>query len=267
MDPFRMTLGPLDISGFGLPIVSELRDVINGLTEAKEVVQGIALDLDAIQQPPNALEELKLSNSTMHAIASKPLEKTGIAEAINCCGQKDTDFGKNLTLWTKHSLEENYIIQLRSEHTSQTAREKLKQQLQALEKAIQDHFEFTKRQQDEIQKRMNEQDEEPEDEENGGAQRALPLNEVEKQSRLLGGDQTSPRVVFSQSQSERTSQVIGNVITSDGSRALVGLPLSVVRKIDQRIEGVTTQHKSAAIVGVFSDDVDMKSFFNKAASQ
>jgi hypothetical protein len=67
--------------------------------------------------------------------------------------------------------------------------------------------------------------------------------------------------IFPQSRSGRTGQDIGNVVTSDDSRALAGLPEIVVGKIHQRIGNVATQRKSAAAVGVFDRNVDMRDFF------
>lgn len=57
--------------------------------------------------------------------------------------------------------------------------------------------------------------------------------------------------------SKGTGQDISNVITSDDSRALVGMPESVVGKVNQRIKYVTAQNRSAAAVGVFDKNVDM----------
>jgi DNA gyrase/topoisomerase IV subunit A len=153
------------------------------------------------------------------------------------------------------------IVQLRSEQTPKTDREKLKTQLQALEAQIKEHIDLIKKQQDEAQRRRQELQEEPEDEEDGGAQRALAIQEVEKQSGLLEADQTSSTVVFSQVHSKRTGQDIVNIITSDNSKALVGMPESVVGAVNQRIKDVTTQNMSAAAVGVFDKNVDMRNFF------
>ena len=110
---------------------------------------------------------------------------------------------------------------------------------------------------------MHELQEEPEDEEDGGAQRTLAIKEVEEQSHLLEADQVSCGVVFSQVRSKRTGQDIGNIITSDDSRALVGMPESVVGKVNQRIKDVTTQRNSTVAVGVFDGSVDMRDFFKK----
>jgi hypothetical protein len=156
------------------------------------------------------------------------------------------------------------IVQLRSEQTSKTDREQLNTQLQTLETQIQEHIDFTKKQQDEAQRRRQELQEEPEDEEDGGAQRALATQEVEKQSGLLEADQVSSLVVFSQVRSKRTGQDISNVVTSDNSRALVGMPESVVGIVNQRIKNVTTQNRSAAAVGVYDKNVDMRDFFKSS---
>jgi hypothetical protein len=131
----------------------------------------------------------------------------------------------------------------------------LKQQLKILETKIQEHLDFTKEQQGENQKRKEELQEEPEDEEDDGAQLALAIKEVEEQSRLLEADQVSSGVVLSQVHSKLTGQEIGKVKTSDHSWAVVGLPESVVGKINQRIGDVTTETHSFSAVGVFTSDI------------
>jgi C4-type Zn-finger protein len=81
------------------------------------------------------------------------------------------------------------MAQLRSERMSQADRENAKGQLQTLETKIQRHFDFTKRQPEEAEKRKQElQQKKPEDEEDGGAQRTLVIKEIEEQSRLLEAD-------------------------------------------------------------------------------
>jgi hypothetical protein len=148
---------------------------------------------------------------------------------------------------------------------AETDRDNLKKQLQALEAKIQEHLNLTKERQDEAEKRKQELQEEPEDEEDGGAQRTLAIGEVEKRSHLLDADQVSCGIVFSRLHSERTGQDIGKVLTSGDSRALIGLPESVVGKINQRIGDVTTEKNSIAVVGVFDGTVDMKDFFKRSS--
>lgn len=103
MDPFSITVGAIGITGFAVSSIVQLRDFINGLAEAKEVVQDIASNLEAVQRPLAALEELKISDSATYTAAKEDLEKTGVAEAVNKCGQACADFTKNLQQWTKHS--------------------------------------------------------------------------------------------------------------------------------------------------------------------
>jgi hypothetical protein len=78
--------------------------------------------------------------------------------------------------------------------------------LQSLEKAIQEHIDLTKRQQGEAQKRKEELQEEPENEEDGGALRTLAIQEVEERSRLLEADQASSGVMSSQLRSRPSNQ-------------------------------------------------------------
>jgi hypothetical protein len=152
------------------------------------------------------------------------------------------------------------MVQLRSETRSETDRENAKKQSQILETKIQEYLDLSKRQKEEAEERKRELQEEPEDEQDGGAQRTLATKEVEEQLRLLAANQVSCGVVFSQVRSRRSGQEIGNVITSNDSKALVGLPESIVGKINQRIGNVTTEHRSKAVVGVFGAGVNMKDF-------
>jgi hypothetical protein len=62
MDPFSITVGALGITGFATSSIVQLRDFINGLAEAKEVVQDIASNLEGIERPLAALEKLSISD-------------------------------------------------------------------------------------------------------------------------------------------------------------------------------------------------------------
>ena len=103
MDPFSITVGALGITEFAISSIEKLHNFINSLAEAKEVVQDIAANLEAVQRPLAALSELKISNSATYNEAKKDLEKTGVAEAVNECGQACAEFTKKLEQWTKHS--------------------------------------------------------------------------------------------------------------------------------------------------------------------
>lgn len=65
-------------------------------------------------------------------------------------------------------------------------------------------------------------------------------------------------MIFSQVRSKWSGQDISNVITSGNSKALVGLPESVVGKINQRIRDVRTEGGSAAVVGVYSGKFSLR---------
>lgn len=297
MDPFSITAGAIGITGFATTSIAQLHSLVDNLSEAQDLVTDVASSLANIERPLAALEQLSISDESTSVAAKEDLRKAGVAEAVNECGNACNEFSKNLTKWTKHSstaklslrdrlsvgvwnrekirtlkmqvqsceatvqfavTSTQLMVQLRSEKTSETDRENVKRQLQTLETKIQKHLDLTKRQQDQALERKRALEEEPEDEEDGGAQRTLAMKEVEQQSRLLEADQVSCGVVFSQVRSKRSGQEISNVITSNNSKALVGMPESVVGKINQRITDVRTQGGSVAVVGVYSGNIGLK---------
>jgi hypothetical protein len=103
MDPFSITVGALGITGFAVSSIDHLRDLIGSLADAKEVVQDIASTLEAIQRPLTTLEQLTISDYATYAEAKSDLENTGVAGAVNRCGQACADFTRRLQQWTKHS--------------------------------------------------------------------------------------------------------------------------------------------------------------------
>ncbi|KAI0410671.1 hypothetical protein F5X98DRAFT_359139 [Xylaria grammica] len=283
MDPFSITVGALGITEFAVSSIVRLHTFINGLAEAKEVVQDIASNLEGIQQPLASLRELSLSGE-----AIRDLKKTGVVEAVNRCGDACAKFNKSLEKWTKHSpgtklslrdrlsvgvwnqekirtfrtqvqscqanvqfavTSTQLIVQLRS----RTDRKELEERLLDLQTNIEKHLVFVNDQHAEAQRRKEELQQLSEDEEDDNdAQRTLAIKEVEEQSRLLEDEQVSSGVILSQVQAERTGQKIGDVITSGNSTAWVGMPASVVGRITQQIGNVKTTEGSVARVGVFN---------------
>jgi hypothetical protein len=71
-------------------------------------------------------------------------------------------------------------------------------------------------------------------------------------------EQVSCGLVFSQAGSRRSGQDISKVITLDDSKALMGLPESVIGKINQRIKDVRTERGSVAVMGVYSGNIGFK---------
>ncbi|KAI1743228.1 hypothetical protein F4680DRAFT_445106 [Xylaria scruposa] len=281
MDPFSIVASALGITRFAASSILKLHKFIDGLAEAKEVVQDIASTLDGIQRPLASLGELSTSDRAM-----EDLKKTGVVEAVNKCGKACDKFNKDLEKWTKHSSSTKLSLrdrlsvgvwnrekirtfrlqiqscqanvqfaiastQLIAQHRSKTEHKELEDQLLALQKAIEEHLVLTNEQHFEVQRRREDLQEVSEDEEDDGAQRTLAIKEVEEQSRLLEDDQISSGSILSQVQSERTEHRIGNIVTSGNSQVWVGMPASVVGRITQQIGNVTTTEGSAARVGVF----------------
>ncbi|KAF2998445.1 hypothetical protein E8E13_000859 [Curvularia kusanoi] len=293
MDPFSITAGAIGITGFATTSIVQLHSLIDSLSEAQDVVTDIASSLTSIERPLAALGQLSIADEATNIAIREDLRKTGLAEAINNCGDACNKFSKNLAKWTKHSSPTKLslrdrlsvgvwnkekirtlrthllscqataefavtctqlIVQLRSEKATDSDREHVKRQLYALEMKIQEHIDLTKRQQEEARQRQRDLEGESDDEEDGDAQRMLAIGEIKEQSRLLEADQVSCGVVFSQARSRRSGQDISNIITLRDSRALVGLPESVIGKINQRIRDVRTEDGSMAVIGGYRND-------------
>ncbi|KAF2272441.1 uncharacterized protein EI97DRAFT_504224 [Westerdykella ornata] len=293
MDPFSIAAGAIGITGVATTSIAQLHTLIDGLSEAPDVVADVASSLANIERPLAALEQLRISDEATSIAAKEDLRKAGVAEAVNKCGDVCNEFSKSLQKWTRRSsttklslrdrlsvgmwnrekfrtlrrqlqwceatvhfavTSTQLMIQLRAEKMSEADRENVQKQLQTLETKIREHLDLTKKQQKGAQERKQELQEEPEDEEDGGLERALAIKEVEEQLRVLEADQVSCGVILSQVRSKRSDHDIGHVVTSDNSRALVGMPESVVGKINQRIAGVRTDGGSRAVVGVYSSD-------------
>lgn len=103
MDPFSITAGTVGITTFALTSIIQLRTLIDSLSEAEDVIPDISPSLTNIQRPLAALEQLIISDEAVSVAAKEDLEKTGIAEAVNKCGDACDAFNKNLTKWTRHS--------------------------------------------------------------------------------------------------------------------------------------------------------------------
>ncbi|KAK3723767.1 hypothetical protein LTR37_001648 [Vermiconidia calcicola] len=188
MEPLTITVAALGITDLAINNIIKLRNLINGLSEAKEVLQDIATSLDSISKPLNTLQVLRTSNAELSNAARKDLEKTGVANSVNQCGETCNDFAKTLEKWTKHSgngrlslrdrmtvglwnkekirtfrarirscqsivqfavQSTQLLIQLRSEQLSEGDRSSTKQQLQVLETRIETHLDLTKQRHEE----------------------------------------------------------------------------------------------------------------------
>jgi hypothetical protein len=103
MDPFSLTAGAIGISSASISSIVALHDFINGLREAKDMLQDIVSNLEAIQRPLAALQGLKIPDSVIFTAAKEDFEKAGVAQAVNNCGQACAEFSKKLKKWTENS--------------------------------------------------------------------------------------------------------------------------------------------------------------------
>jgi hypothetical protein len=148
------------------------------------------------------------------------------------------------------------LLQIRLEQSSIADRVSAKQQLQALDTKIEAHLELTQQLSSTVIERREQlqvQVAEAEDDaqENDGT---LAIREVDEQAQILEEAVVSSGVMHTQIYAKLTNQTIGSVLTGEGAIAAVGLPKSVVGKINQRIGNVTTEKNARAAVGVYPDD-------------
>lgn len=149
------------------------------------------------------------------------------------------------------------LVQMRSEQLSEAQRKFIGTQLECIKTRTEEQLALSKSQHSSALARIQEleslADDEDDEEERD---RTLAAQTVKDRIGILEASQISYGVIFAQAETGRSGQVIGNIITDGDSRALVGLPKSVVGKINQRIGDVTTQNSSKAVVGAFDDDID-----------
>jgi hypothetical protein len=147
------------------------------------------------------------------------------------------------------------MVQLRSEQSSDADRQSTKQQLQVLKTKIEDHREWTQQLSDEnIDRRDQLQVAIAEAEGEAQDDLAIAIREVDEQDRILEEDFVSSTVLHAEVHAKLAEQTIGNVMMGDGSITTVGLPKSVVGKMNQRIGNVTAESNSRGAVGVYPDD-------------
>lgn len=121
--------------------------------------------------------------------------------------------------------------------------------LHDLEKEIQAHLDLTTEHLETTHSRI----EQLEENHDGSPEMDQAINELQKRAENLQNDQVASGVVFAQAESSRSGIDIGKVVTSDNSNAYVGLPASVVGRVNLRVKEVTTQIGSTSHVGVFGE--------------
>ena len=142
-------------------------------------------------------------------------------------------------------------MQLRSTRLSEADREATKLQLEAVKDKIQEHLDLMKEQFEGASSRI----EQLENSDDGSDEIDQAIDDARKRAQIIEANQVSCGVVFTQAESSRSGVDIGQVMTTDDSFAYVGLPSSVVGKVNLRVERVTTQRGSTSHVGVFREDL------------
>lgn len=105
MDPLSITAATIGITTFALTSIKQLHEIIGSTAEVKDVINDISTTLAAILIPLGSLRELHLPDGNISAAAKADLGKTGVAEAVNKCGDLCDDFTKRIAKWTKHSSD------------------------------------------------------------------------------------------------------------------------------------------------------------------
>jgi hypothetical protein len=105
MDPLSITAATIGISGAAITSIVSVRNTINNIRDAEDVVGNIRTQLESIQRPLDSLKELRISDTSTLTASKEALAKSGVAEAVNDCGKACAAFEKKLQKWTKHSPE------------------------------------------------------------------------------------------------------------------------------------------------------------------
>jgi N-methylhydantoinase B/oxoprolinase/acetone carboxylase alpha subunit len=103
MDPLSITAATIGISGAAIASIISVRNTINNIQDAEEVVGDIRTQLESIQRPLDSLKELRISDTGTLTASKNALVRSGVTEAVNDCGKACAAFDRKLQKWTKHS--------------------------------------------------------------------------------------------------------------------------------------------------------------------
>ena len=149
------------------------------------------------------------------------------------------------------------LVDLQSERILHANWEELISKQGACEVKLQMFIDLIGQEKEGAQKRVQVLEEQEEQDQTGGAEHTLAIQECQTRLKILEEDQVSSKAMLEQVRSALTQQNICNVWTSEDSTAYVGMPEFVVGKVNQRIWNVSTRQGSASIVGVFAGNVNM----------
>jgi hypothetical protein len=95
MKPFSIAAGDIGISGFAMNGFIQVRNVINGLSDAHALFKDINSGLENVECTLNALEQLEMSDESTSISAKGNLRKAGVADTVNSCADACNKFRKN----------------------------------------------------------------------------------------------------------------------------------------------------------------------------
>jgi hypothetical protein len=111
MDPFSVSIAAVGISGTAITSISALWKTITAIKDAHEDVEDIRTQMDKIRSPLDSLQALITdTDAEMEATFKQALMKTGMANAVNDCGNACEAFNKRLQKWTRHSREDKLSL-------------------------------------------------------------------------------------------------------------------------------------------------------------
>ncbi|KAK5110158.1 hypothetical protein LTR85_001551 [Meristemomyces frigidus] len=302
--PFSITVGAVGISTAAITSILQLKEFISGLVDAPSELKKIRADLEAIEPSLSALKVISTPDEQTLGAAKAEVEKTGLAKAVNSCGDACERFNARLGKWTRHSSREkmdwtdrlkigvweksaiqkmavqvetckttlslavtstNLLVLNRLSQSgveSDSKKAELQAQMKSLEDEIQENIKLSKQLEADREERREKAEQaldEADDEEESKINSAL--SELRAESDVLEDFQVNCGTIFSQVQSGRTGLVIGDVKTDESGLAIVGLPESVIGRINARIGNATTAKNASAFVGVYDKNVGSGGFF------
>jgi hypothetical protein len=139
MKSLCISVDVISIANFATTSIIQLRNLIEELPEARDVVLDVAVSLANIEGSLAALEQISIPDNASSTVIKEDLRKAGIAQAVNRCGDICHTFSNTLKRRIEHSAAT--AVSLRDQiSVGVWYREKirtLKAQVQSCEAAVQ----------------------------------------------------------------------------------------------------------------------------------
>ena len=110
MDPFSIAAGSVGIAGVATTGFGQLHRRISSFREAPVDIKLVRSNLEDVRRPLVALEQLSLPNEPNAIAIKRDLEKVGLVDAVNKCGDECDKFAKSIERWTKHSNPDKLVF-------------------------------------------------------------------------------------------------------------------------------------------------------------